>query len=223
MGNAEYMGMSSILKTHPLLKIVSGAVYDLPTPSNIRRMWNFGSLLGLCLIVQILTGLFLSMHYSRDASIAFSRVSHISRDKLWVITSDISCQWGQIFFHVSISTRRSRFILWVLQLYTYMKHWSSHSPRSNSYSILRVCSPMRANIILRGNCDYQSVFDHPVYWRRSCSVNMRGLCRRQRNSNSLFFSAFYTTICYRGDSWGSLVISSPNREYHPPWIKWKLR
>ena len=72
--------MSSILKTHPLLKIVSGAVYDLPTPSNIRRIWNFGSLLGLCLIIQIITGLFLSIHYSSDASIAFSRVSHISRD-----------------------------------------------------------------------------------------------------------------------------------------------
>ena len=43
-------------------------------------MWNFGSLLGLCLIIQILTGLFLAIHYSGDVSIAFYRVNHISRD-----------------------------------------------------------------------------------------------------------------------------------------------
>jgi ubiquinol-cytochrome c reductase cytochrome b subunit len=72
--------MTSILKKHPLLKIVSGALYELPTPANISRLWNFGSLLGLCLITQILTGLFLAIHYCRDASLAFSSVRHISRD-----------------------------------------------------------------------------------------------------------------------------------------------
>jgi len=72
--------MISILKSHPLLKIARGALYELPTPTNIRAMWNFGSLLGLCLIVQILTGLFLSIHYCGDVSLAFYRVNHISRD-----------------------------------------------------------------------------------------------------------------------------------------------
>jgi len=72
--------MISIKKTHPLIKIINGALNDLPTPANIRSIWNFGSLLGLCLIIQVLTGLFLAIHYCSDASIAFSRVSHISRD-----------------------------------------------------------------------------------------------------------------------------------------------
>nr|QGX04668.1 cytochrome b [Undinula vulgaris] len=72
--------MTSILKTHPLLKIASGALYELPTPSNISTMWNFGSLLGLCLIIQILTGLFLAMHYCGDVTLAFYSVNHISRD-----------------------------------------------------------------------------------------------------------------------------------------------
>jgi ubiquinol-cytochrome c reductase cytochrome b subunit len=53
---------------------------ELPTPSNIRSLWNFGSLLGLCLMVQVLTGLFLAIHYSGDTSIAFYRVNHIVRD-----------------------------------------------------------------------------------------------------------------------------------------------
>ena len=47
---------------------------------NIRSIWNFGSLLGLCLVIQGLTGLFLAIHYCSDAWIAFSRVRHISRD-----------------------------------------------------------------------------------------------------------------------------------------------
>nr|AJO61351.1 cytochrome b [Psenopsis anomala]BAE91977.1 cytochrome b [Peprilus medius] len=72
--------MASLRKTHPLLKIVNDALIDLPTPSNISVWWNFGSLLGLCLISQILTGLFLAMHYTPDIESAFNSVTHICRD-----------------------------------------------------------------------------------------------------------------------------------------------
>uniref|UniRef100_B5UB59 Cytochrome b n=3 Tax=Hynobius TaxID=36311 RepID=B5UB59_HYNNE len=69
-----------IRKTHPLIKIINGSFVDLPTPSNISSLWNFGSLLGVCLIAQIITGLFLAMHYTADTSSAFSSVAHICRD-----------------------------------------------------------------------------------------------------------------------------------------------
>nr|YP_010957172.1 cytochrome b [Serranus notospilus]WMY90460.1 cytochrome b [Serranus notospilus] len=72
--------MASLRKTHPLLKIANDALVDLPAPSNISAWWNFGSLLGLCLASQILTGLFLAMHYTADISSAFSSVAHICRD-----------------------------------------------------------------------------------------------------------------------------------------------
>nr|NP_991040.1 cytochrome b [Aldrovandia affinis]BAD12337.1 cytochrome b [Aldrovandia affinis] len=72
--------MANLRKTHPILKIVNDALVDLPSPSNISAWWNFGSLLGLCLIMQILTGLFLAMHYTADISTAFSSVTHICRD-----------------------------------------------------------------------------------------------------------------------------------------------
>uniref|UniRef100_K9K3C1 Cytochrome b n=1 Tax=Coreius guichenoti TaxID=328532 RepID=K9K3C1_CORGI len=72
--------MASLRKTHPLMKIANDALVDLPTPSNISVWWNFGSLLGLCLIAQIVTGLFLAMHYTSDISTAFSSVAHICRD-----------------------------------------------------------------------------------------------------------------------------------------------
>nr|WNH23075.1 cytochrome b [Otophidium dormitator] len=72
--------MASLRKTHPLMSIMNGALVDLPAPSNISAWWNFGSLLFICLMTQILTGLFLAMHYSPDISSAFSSVAHICRD-----------------------------------------------------------------------------------------------------------------------------------------------
>nr|YP_010701994.1 cytochrome b [Huananpotamon koatenense]WCL18756.1 cytochrome b [Huananpotamon koatenense] len=72
--------MSPIRKSHPLFKIANSALVDMPLPSNISTMWNFGSLLGLCLILQIMTGVFLAMHYIPHIDLAFSSVAHICRD-----------------------------------------------------------------------------------------------------------------------------------------------
>nr|YP_009409430.1 cytochrome b [Anoplocnemis curvipes]ASH96381.1 cytochrome b [Anoplocnemis curvipes] len=67
-------------KTHPLFKIVNGSLIDLPSPSNISLWWNFGSLLGMCLLIQLVTGIFLAMHYTANVELAFNSVVHICRD-----------------------------------------------------------------------------------------------------------------------------------------------
>nr|ALO76879.1 cytochrome b [Anaspidinae sp. GENSP01] len=67
-------------KMSPAIKIINNSLIDLPTPSNISILWNFGSLLGLCLVIQILTGIFLAMHYCPNVEIAFNSVTHICRD-----------------------------------------------------------------------------------------------------------------------------------------------
>lgn len=72
--------MINIRKAHPLIKIANSSLVDLPAPINISRWWNFGSILGLCLITQIATGLFLAIHYASDTTLAFNRVAHITRD-----------------------------------------------------------------------------------------------------------------------------------------------
>nr|URX54459.1 cytochrome b [Procryptotermes speiseri] len=66
--------------SHPLIKIINSALVDLPTPTNISTWWNFGSLLGICLMMQIVTGLFLAMHYCPNTETAFSSIAHICRD-----------------------------------------------------------------------------------------------------------------------------------------------
>nr|ABY74028.1 cytochrome b [Tupaia belangeri]ACD45485.1 cytochrome b [Tupaia belangeri]ACD45487.1 cytochrome b [Tupaia belangeri]ACD45488.1 cytochrome b [Tupaia belangeri]ACD45489.1 cytochrome b [Tupaia belangeri] len=98
--------MTNMRKNHPLLKIINHSFIDLPAPSNISSWWNFGSLLGVCLVLQIATGLFLAMHYTADTATAFSSVTHICRDVNygWVIrylhANGASMFFACLFLHV---------------------------------------------------------------------------------------------------------------------------
>nr|WCL18782.1 cytochrome b [Phthiridium sp. A GC-2023a] len=59
---------------------INKSIFDLPTPTNISILWNFGSLLGLCLLIQIITGFFLSMHYTPNINLAFNSIIHINQN-----------------------------------------------------------------------------------------------------------------------------------------------
>nr|YP_010128074.1 cytochrome b [Gardineria hawaiiensis]QPP20601.1 cytochrome b [Gardineria hawaiiensis] len=80
-------------KGDPLLSPVNGLLVDLPSPSSISYLWNFGSLLGFCLVVQIVTGCFLSMHYCAEVGLAFVSVGHIMRD--------VNCGFLLRYFHAN--------------------------------------------------------------------------------------------------------------------------
>nr|AAZ68024.1 cytochrome b [Yuhina nigrimenta] len=96
----------NLRKNHPLLKIINDSLIDLPTPSNISTWWNFGSLLGICLITQIVTGLLLAMHYTADTNLAFASVAHTCRNVQfgWLIrnlhANGASFFFICIYFHI---------------------------------------------------------------------------------------------------------------------------
>nr|YP_010001026.1 cytochrome b [Pteruthius melanotis]QOD96964.1 cytochrome b [Pteruthius melanotis] len=96
----------NLRKNHPLLKVINDSLIDLPTPSNISVWWNFGSLLGICLATQIITGLLLAMHYTADTALAFSSVAHMCRDVQfgWLIrnlhANGASFFFICIYFHI---------------------------------------------------------------------------------------------------------------------------
>jgi len=69
----------SLLK-QPLFAPINEHLIEYPTPSNLSYWWGFGSLAGICLILQILTGIFLAMHYTPHVDLAFFSVEHIMRD-----------------------------------------------------------------------------------------------------------------------------------------------
>jgi ubiquinol-cytochrome c reductase cytochrome b subunit len=114
-----------ILKSHPLLRLANSYVIDSPQPSNISYLWNFGSLLAFCLIIQIITGVTLAMHYNPSVLEAFNSVEHIMRDvnNGWLIRYLHSNTASLFFFLVYLhmgrglyygSYRAPRTLVWTL-------------------------------------------------------------------------------------------------------------
>nr|YP_010249658.1 cytochrome b [Nothochrysa sinica]QTT60776.1 cytochrome b [Nothochrysa sinica] len=103
---------------HPLFKIANNALIDLPAPSNISLWWNFGSLLGLCLMIQILTGLFLAMHYTANIELAFNSVVHICRDVNYGWLLRTLHANGASFFFICIYLHTGRGLYYSSYLYT---------------------------------------------------------------------------------------------------------
>lgn len=100
--------MKILRKNHPLIKIANNSLVDLPSPSNISVWWNLGSLLGLCLTIQLLTGIFLAIHYTRDVSIAFNRVIYIIRDVNFGWLIRVIHANGASFFFICLYTHVGR-------------------------------------------------------------------------------------------------------------------
>ena len=71
--------MTKLLKRSHF-EVVNQHVVEYPTPINLNNFWNFGALAGICLGIQILTGVFLAMHYTPHVDYAFLSVEHIMRD-----------------------------------------------------------------------------------------------------------------------------------------------
>ena len=114
-----------IFKSHPLLKLVNSYVIDSPQPSNISYLWNFGSLLGFCLVIQIITGVTLAMHYNPSVLEAFNSVEHIMRDvnNGWLIrylhSNTASAFFFIVYLHIGRglyygSYRAPRTLVWTI-------------------------------------------------------------------------------------------------------------
>ena len=114
-----------ILKTHPLLKMVNSYVIDSPQPSNLSYLWNFGSLLALCLIIQIITGVTLGMHYTPNVLEAFDSVEHIMRD--------VNNGWLIRYLHSN--TASAFFFLVYLHIGRGLYYGSYKAPRTLTWTI----------------------------------------------------------------------------------------
>jgi group I intron endonuclease len=114
-----------IFKSHPLLKLANSYLIDSAQPSNLSYLWNFGSLLGFCLVIQIITGVTLAMHYNPSVLEAFNSVEHIMRDvnNGWLIRYLHSNTASAFFFLVYLhmgrglyygSYRAPRTLVWTI-------------------------------------------------------------------------------------------------------------
>jgi len=96
------------LKTNPILKLINSYIVDSSQPANLSFMWNFGSLLAFSLIIQIITGVTLAMHYNANTLEAFNSVEHIMRDvnNGWLIRYLHSNTASAFFFIVYLHVGR---------------------------------------------------------------------------------------------------------------------
>jgi ubiquinol-cytochrome c reductase cytochrome b subunit len=78
-----------------LIALINSYLIDSPAPSNLSYLWNFGSLLGVCLIFQIITGVTLAMHYVGNIDLAFVSVEHIMRD--------VNYGWLLRYMHMNVA------------------------------------------------------------------------------------------------------------------------
>jgi ubiquinol-cytochrome c reductase cytochrome b subunit len=114
-----------ILKSHSLLKLVNSYLIDASQPSNISYLWNFGSLLAVCLVIQIITGVTLAMHYSPNVLEAFNSIEHIMRD--------VNNGWLVRYLHSN--TASAFFFLVYLHIGRGMYYGSYRAPRTLVWAI----------------------------------------------------------------------------------------
>ena len=120
-----------ILKSHPLLRLVNSYIIDSSQPSNLSYLWNFGSLLAVCLVIQIITGVTLAMHYNPSVLEAFNSVEHIMRDvnNGWLIrylhSNTASAFFFIVYLHIGRglyygSYRTPRTLVWIIGVVTFI-------------------------------------------------------------------------------------------------------
>ena len=114
-----------IFKSHPLLKLVNSYLIDSPQPSNLSYLWNFGSLLAICLGIQIITGVTLAMHYTPSVYEAFNSVEHIMRD--------VNNGWLVRYLHSN--TASAFFFLVYLHIGRGLYYGSYKAPRTLTWAI----------------------------------------------------------------------------------------
>nr|UEV87012.1 apocytochrome b [Grifola frondosa] len=114
-----------IFKSQVLLRLINSYIIDSPEPANISYLWNFGSLLGTCLVLQILTGIFLAMHYIPNVDMAFTSVEHIMRD--------VNSGWAVRYTHAN--TASFFFIFVYFHIARNLYYGSYKSPRVLVWSI----------------------------------------------------------------------------------------
>lgn len=92
----------SFRKNHPLVKIINSTLVDLPSPANLSVNWNYGSLLGLVLVIQLVSGIVLATRFSGHSDISFDSVISIYQDSNYGWLLRLVHSTGASFFFLFI-------------------------------------------------------------------------------------------------------------------------
>jgi len=161
--------------------------------------------------------------YCPNIDIAFNRVRHLSRCKLWMTSTNNPRKRSLIILHLHLLTHRAKLVLRIVQLYAHMISRSSNSIPNDSNSVHRICPTMRSNVILRCNCNYKSPIRNSICRKGGSTMSMRGFRGRQHYTYTILRTTLPNTLCNRSNSIDSSTIPTPNRIKQPIRIKQKCR
>lgn len=149
----------TIRKSNPYLSLVNSYLIDSPQPSSINYWWNVGSLLGLCLVIQIASGIFLAMHYSSSIELAFNSVEHIMRD--------VNAGWLIRYIHANGAS--FFFICLYLHIGKALYYGSYKSPRVLVWSIGVIIFILTIATAFMGYC---LVYGQMSHWGATVITNL---------------------------------------------------
>jgi len=109
----------------PIFSIFNNHLVDYPCPSNLNYFWSFGSILGFCLSIQIVTGVFLAMHYVPHIELAFESVEHIMRDVPYGWFIRYTHANGASMFFIAVYFHIARGLFYRSYLYPRISVWFS--------------------------------------------------------------------------------------------------
>lgn len=151
----------TIRKSNPYLSLANSYLIDSPQPSSINYWWNLGSLLGLCLVIQIVSGIFLAMHYSSNIELAFNAVEHIMRD--------VNAGWLIRYIHANGAS--FFFICLYLHIGKALYYGSYKSPRALVWSIGVIIFILTIATAFMGYC---LVYGQMSHWGATVITNLLG-------------------------------------------------
>lgn len=108
----------SFRKAHPLIKIINGSLIDLPAPSNLSINWNYGSLIGLILVIQLLSGIILATRFSGHVDMSFDSVIILYQDSNYGWLIRLIHSTGASFFFLFIYLHIGRNIYYGSYIYS---------------------------------------------------------------------------------------------------------
>lgn len=176
----------ALRKKNSLLNMANSYVLDSPQPSNLNYFWNFGSLLALCLVIQLATGITLTMHYSSHASLAFDSVEHIMRECAFVpyVESDMS-----------ISPIILGSLIWIIA-FKYYDYSESNKPMIwiAVSEWIRKIRPYWLIANFKGICNGYVEKLETLKWNNNSRVVLNGICQLLYCKVMEYISRFYNIL-----------------------------
>nr|AJE26419.1 cytochrome b [Cosmoscarta bispecularis] len=180
-----------------LLKIINSTIIDLPAPINLSSLWNMGSILGMCLTIQVITGLFLAMHYTANIEMAFNSINHICRDVNYGWLIRIMHANGASLFFTCIYIHIGRGMYY--GSYKFIQTWIT----GVMLMFMTMATAFIGYVLPWGQMSFwgATVITNlmsaiPYISSNISKMNLSSIRRSYRNTNSIFYSTFFITIYY---------------------------